>query len=750
MDLREQLTADHRVREADQRQDSIIRFRKGGREDLVAQEQAEKRGIRVERGDRDHPSALRLRLRGRKVRLPALLWVTIFVLLFAVMVGAVLASQSLSSNQVTLREGQVSPVDIRAPQRLTYVSQILTERAQEQAAARVEPVYDPPDAQVVRGQVEKARQIVAYIDACRHDDYASAEEKDAMLEAIEGLQFSSLMRSRILDLSPADWQRVAEETVRVLSQAMRQEIRPNGLSETRRRVPTLIALDLNDVQAAIVVEIAGQLTQPNSLYNAELTEKAQQQARESVQPINRTWKQDEVILRQGEIVDTLTLEALEAFGLRQPENRWPSLLGIAGFSLVLALLLGLYLLRLEEPLYQRARLLVVLLLLNGLFLVGIRLMVPGHVVLSHLFPLATLGILLSVLINPHLALLVALLMSLIGGFMAERSFEIAVYLLLGSIIGILQVQKVERLNTFIWAAVSIGAVHVAVVLTFGLSRWDMDLTGLLTLSGAGVVNGGFSASLALAGFLLLGQAFDVLTPLQLLELARPDHPLLQQLMLRAPGTYHHTLLVSNMAEQAAQAIGADALLTRVGAYYHDVGKTVRPYFFVENQVAGMNVHDRLDPRTSAQIVISHVSDGLALARKHRLPSRIAAFIPEHHGTAVQNYFYHAAKEQAEDGEQVREEDYRYPGPAPQSKETAILMLADSCEAAARASQINDPDEIESLVQKIIQAKVTQGDLDESNLTLRDLGRIRDVFVSFLQGIRHPRIEYPEEPSTESD
>jgi len=690
------------------------------------------------------PGALRICLGGREIRLPALLWMTIFVLLFATMVGAVLISQWLPSNLVVLREGEVSPADIRAPQRLTYVSQILTERAQQQVTARVASVYDPPDAQVARRQVERARQVLAYLDALRHDEYASTEEKEAMLEAIEGLQLSSTARSGILDFSPADWQRVSEETVRVLDHSMRQEIRVSEVAEARRRVPTLIALDLNEAQAAVVAEIARQLIQPNSLYNAEFTEKARQQARENVETISRTWKRDEIILRQGEIVDALTLETLEAFGLRQPEEKWPHLLGIACLALVLAFVLGLYLLRLEEPLHRRARLLLLLLLLNGLFLLGTRLMVPGQTVLPYLFPLAALGILLAVLINPHLAILTILLMSLMAGFMAEESFEVASYLLLGSIMGILQVQKVERLNTFIWAAASIALVNIAVILAFRLPRQDMDLSGLLTLGGASVVNGGFSASLALAGFFLLGQLFDVITPLQVLELARPDHPLLQQLLLRAPGTYHHSLLVSNMAEQAAQAIGADALLARVGAYYHDVGKTVRPYFFVENQVEGMNVHDRLDPRTSAQIVISHVSDGLALARKYHLPSRISAFIPEHQGTAVNSYFYHRAKEQKGEGQEVREEDYRYPGPKPQSKETAIVMLADSCEAAARASQVNDPDEITALVQKIIRGQIAQGELDESDLTLRDLSRIRDVFVSILQGIRHPRIQYPEE------
>jgi len=697
----------------------------------------------AKRGKGDRPGTLRIRLAGRDIELPPLLWLTIFVLVFAAMVAAVLLSEWLSTNRVALREGQVSPADIRAPQRLTYVSQILTAEAREEAAQAVVPLFDPPDAQVARGQVERARQILAYLDALRHDSYATTEEKESMMEAIEGLQLSPTAHSRILDFSPADWQRVAEETVRVLEHSMRQEIRTDNLNEARRQVPTLIALDLNEAQAAVVTDITGQLIQPNSLRNAELTEKARQQARDAVEPISRSWKQDEIILRQGEIVDPLTLEALETFGLRQPEERWPHLAAIAGLAVVVAFVLGLYLLRLEEPLHSRARLLLLVLMLNGVFLVLARLMIPGQKVLPYLFPLASLGILMAVLINSHLAIIVTLLMSLVAGFLGERAFEVGSYLLLGSVVGILQVQKVQRLNTFIWAAVSVALVNAIVVLGFRLPGQSLDVAGLLTLASAGVVNGGFSASLALAGFFLLGQLFDVITPLQLVELARPDHPLLQQLLLQAPGTYHHSLLVSNLAEQAAQAIGADPLLTRVGAYYHDVGKTVRPYFFVENQLEGMNVHDRLDPRTSAQIVIGHVSDGLALAKRYHLPSVISAFIPEHHGTAVNSYFYPRALEQRREGEEVQAQDYRYPGPNPQGKETAIVMLADSCEAAARASQVNDPEEIAHLVEKIIQRRIAEGDLDECDLTLRDLATIRDVFVSILQGIRHPRIEYPE-------
>jgi cyclic-di-AMP phosphodiesterase PgpH len=246
-----------------------------------------------------------------------------------------------------------------------------------------------------------------------------------------------------------------------------------------------------------------------------------------------------------------------------------------------------------------------------------------------------------------------------------------------------------------------------------------------------------------AGFFILGSLFGITTTIQLMELARPTHPLLRQLQMRAPGTYHHSLIISNLAEQAAQRINSDALLVRVGAYYHDVGKSVRPYFFVENQVSGINVHERLDPRTSAQIVIAHVNDGLELAKKYRLPQSLQNFITQHHGNRLASFFYQEAL-QSSGGEPVDEADFRYPGPKPQSRETAILMLADSVEAAARAAQPHSIEDIDQVVRKIINDRMVQGDLDECDLTLRDLNQISDVFINILQGVYHPRLQYPEE------
>jgi putative nucleotidyltransferase with HDIG domain len=236
----------------------------------------------------------------------------------------------------------------------------------------------------------------------------------------------------------------------------------------------------------------------------------------------------------------------------------------------------------------------------------------------------------------------------------------------------------------------------------------------------------------------------ITTSLQLLELGRPTHPLLSELLMKAPGTYHHSLMVGNMAEQAAQAVGANPLLARVGAYYHDIGKMLRPYFFAENQTNGENPHDRLDPETSAQIITSHVKDGLQLAKKYGLPNEIQDFIPQHHGTAMSSYFYHQACAQNGGSPQADKTRFRYPGPRPRTREAAILMLADEAEAASRANRPRSVEEIDELVDGLIQNRVRDGQLDDSDLTLRDLQKVKETLVAVLQGSYHPRIKYPED------
>jgi putative nucleotidyltransferase with HDIG domain len=663
-------------------------------------------------------------------------------LAFVLVVSSILIFEFMPVGRIILDEGDVSDSDIRAPREITYASQTLTEEAKDRAAAAVKDTYDPPDARVARQQVTKARQILDYVDSVRQDSYARPEQQGQWIEAIPDLSLPTAIIDQILSLSEENWQAVQAETVSVVDEAMSEEIRESQLDQARRTVSTLVDLDLSEVQAGIVSELARDLIKPNSFYNAEKTDEAKQLARESVTPVSRTIAEGEIILREGDIVTPLDVEALSALGLRQAEIEWQGVVGTIIFVLLITIVLGLYLVRFRPEYWVRWPHMLLLLFLLVLFILTGKLMVSDQTTLSYLLPTAALSMLLTVLLGPQLAITATVLFSMIVGFMAGGSLEPATYALVGGLIASLSLSRVEKLNAFFWAGVYVALANLAVVLVFRLPKQDYDAVRLLTLAGLSLINGGLSASLTLAGFYLLGTLFDITTSLQLMELARPTHPLLRELLLKAPGTYHHSILVSNMAEEAAGRIGADALLARVGAYYHDIGKTTRPYFFVDNQMGGVNVHERLDSHTSAQIIISHVQDGLDLAKKYHLPHKVRDFIAQHHGTSLATYFYRQALES--EGDQVNEEDFRYPGPKPQSKEIAIVMLADNCEAAVRAERPDSLEGIEELVRKIIGSKVLDRQLDECDLTLRDLDQVRAAFADILQGVFHPRIKYPEE------
>ncbi len=677
-------------------------------------------------------------------------WIVVRAILaglaFVLVVSSILIFEFLPVNRIILDEGDVSDSDIRAPHEITYVSQILTEEAKDRAAAAVTDIYYPPDARVARQQVTKARQILDYVDSVRQDSYASPEQQRQWIEAIPDLSLPTAIIDQILSRPEESWQAVQAEAISVVDEAMREEIRESQLDQARRRVSTLVNLALSEVQAGIVSELARDLIKPNSFYNAKKTDEARQLARENVAPVSRTIAEGEIILREGDIVTSLDVEALSALGLRQAKIEWQGVIGAVIFVLLITIVLGLYIFRFHQEYWVRWPSMLLLLLLLVLFILMAKLMVSDQATRSYLLPPAALSMLLTVLLGPQLAITVTVLFSVIVGFMAGGSLELAIYALVGGLIASLSLCRVERLSAFFGAGVYVALANLAVILAFHLPKQDYDAVQLLTLAGFSLVNGGLSASITLAGFYLLGTLFDITTSLQLMELARPTHPLLRQLLLKAPGTYHHSILVSNLAEEAAGRIGADALLVRVGAYYHDIGKTVRPYFFVDNQVEGANVHERLDPRTSAQIIISHVTDGLDMAKKYRLPSKVRDFIAQHHGTSLATYFYQQALES--DGDEVNEEDFRYPGPKPQTKGTAIVMLADSCEAAVRAERPDSLESLEELVRKIIGGKMLDGQLDECDLTLHDLDEVRGAFVSILQGVFHPRIKYPEEAKVE--
>ncbi len=670
--------------------------------------------------------------------------VIFLALLLIVSVSAVLLIRVVPDS-VDLRVGEAATRAILAPQSVTYVSRYLTEQQREVAAQQVPPVYSPPDAEVVRRQLAQARGVTDYLDAVRSDAYSSPESRKEAIKGVENLNLSPSAINAILSLDNASWKAVADDVNSVLEQIMRSEVRESDLADIRRRVPALVSHSLSPAGMEAAVGLIQALIVPNSVYDEAATLERRNKAREQVLPITRSLKRGEAVVREGDLVTPLDLEELEALGLGRPKG---GLGRVAGTVLFVGLLVGLlvaYIHRLQPELWSRPRRLLLLALSFLAAAVLARLVVPGHTLLPYLYPAAAIAMLASALINVQLGAVLSILLSLLVGFVSGGSLELVVYTLTGSLVGSLALWHLEQLNAFAQAGAYVALANIATVAAFRLFHQDYDPTGLLQLLGVTVGNGALSVSLTLAAYAFVGRAFGITTSLQLLELAQPTHPLFRQLLLKAPGTYHHSIIVANMAERAAELIGADPLLARVGAYYHDIGKTVRPYFFIENQSDGMNVHDRLDPKTSAQIIISHTRDGVDLARQYSLPERVQDIIIQHHGTTMAGFFYRVASKEAKEGNgaAVNESDFRYPGPKPDTKEAALVMLAD-VEAVVRSVRPNTPAEMDNLIRQFIDDKLISGQLDRSDLTLLDLDQIREAFSCILKGIFHPRIQYPEE------
>lgn len=651
-----------------------------------------------------------------------------------------------SPDSVSVVVGEPSPRDIRAPREVTYVSAIRTEEARMQAAAAVSEIMRGPDMTIATSQLAMLENVVHYFTAVRDDPYSDLPTKIDLITGIPDVAISPDVAIEILDLSAPAWSDVTSETTRVLDLVLRDEIVEGQVAEAQRRVDRLLRHDLSTAEQKVVSALAQDLVVPNTFLDVTATAAARQTARDAVEPVHWTIRQNESVLREGEIVTDVAYEKLQVLGLLDTGLDWRAAVGDTLLSLVLVVVLGLFVARTQPSLLGRPRRELLLVLVLIVFGVGARLSVPQNPLMPYLFPAATAAMLVAVLLDIQTAILVAVVSAVMvalnaGTVTGGHAMEVFVYALAGGIVGALFMWRMEQIGAFFQSAVYVALVNLAVIVAFRLPTYMLESSDLTQLLVAGAINALLCASLTFVAFAFLGRVFGIATSLQLLELARPTHPLFQQLLINAPGTYHHSIVISNMAERAAGAIGADTLLSRVGSYYHDIGKVVRPYFFAENQSDGENPHDKLDPRTSAEIIIAHTTEGLALAKKYRLPERVCAFIPEHHGTTLVTYFYRRANQESD--EDLDENDFRYPGPKPQSKETAIVMLADSVEAWVRANRPGTAAEMERVIRQVINDRLISGQLDECDLTLRDLDSIRQAFVSVLQGIFHPRVQYPE-------
>ena len=645
-----------------------------------------------------------------------------------------------------IKTGEVSPKDIIAPQSINYTSDVLTKDAQANAEKSVQPVYLPLDLTITRQQLNRIQNVLKFIDNVISDPNASHGEKLSDLAALSDIRLNNDTTLRILNLDSGRWISLEQETLRVFEQIMRNPIRDYQIEEVKQGISSYISFATPEDQSNIIAELIRPFITANSIYSEEATLEAKIKARSNVTPIVRSFIQGETVIDHGRIVTQADIEALEHLGLVKPQTRIEDILATLSIVTLCTIFAGLYFNRRKFSLVLDARSTLAISTVFLLFMLGAHLTIPGRVVLPYLYPMAAFGLTIACLFNVEIGLVFSLIISFLGPYASNNSPDLSFYYAISSMCGILILGRGYRMANFFWAGIMVGFAGSASIIAFRLTSTNVDIIGIATLVGAAFINGFASASIALVMQFLFAQLLGLTTALRLLDLSRPDHPLLQFILFNAPGTYQHSLQVANLAERAAEAIGADTLLVRVGALYHDAGKASNPQYFIENQIPGTkNPHEDLDPVSSAAIIIKHVDDGVTLAKKHRLPPRIQDSIIEHHGSLITRYQY--AKAVEKNGEQQTDQTlFRYKGKKPQTKETAILMLADGCEAKTRAELPKDEKELKSLIKKVFDYLQQDDQFTDTALTLRDLNLIAETFFTTLKNTHHPRIPYPESVS----
>ncbi|PKO00701.1 MAG: hypothetical protein CVU42_02410 [Chloroflexi bacterium HGW-Chloroflexi-4] len=663
----------------------------------------------------------------------------------ALVLGALVLPIALRPSSLPVQLGDVAPQTFVASKTLTYESTVLTQAARQTASNAISDRYLPMDISISRTQIKKIQDLINKISQIRSDKSLQYEHKFIMMQQFENLSLTQNGINQILQMSGPEWDVVSQETISALERSMRNTIRDYQVQEVRYNLPSLISYTLPDRFVYIVDELASPFVVENSLFSEKDTEAAKQQAMDSVKPITRTYVQNQTIALKGQIVNEEQLEALQLFGLIKPANKIQDLIAASSIVAVLAGFILLYFTRRQVSPMGDLKSLTVIALGFLFFLYGARFLIPNRAIIPYFFPISAYALILVTLFNLEIGIIFSLALSILAAYGLTDSLDLTLFYMISSIIASLAIGRGRRISSFFISAIAISIASSLVLVAYKLTDPLSDLVGLVTLIGVSFLNGVASASLALLIQYILSQALGLVTPIYLLEISRPDHPLLKVLLQNAPGTYQHSLQVSNLAEQAAEAIGADALLTRVGTLYHDIGKTANAPFFVENQIPGkLNTHDDLDAVIAAQIIIQHVQDGVNLANKYRLPARIQEFMREHHGTQFTRYQYNRALEKAQnDPAKVDKELFRYPGPKPRSKETALVMLADGCEARARAELPKTTEDLERLVKAVFDYCLNEGQFDKTNLTLKDLKIAQESFINTLSNTYHPRIKYPE-------
>ena len=683
-----------------------------------------------------------------------------------------LMSVNLIPDRVSLQKGETSHREVRASRTVFYMNGVKTDLNRHAAMLNTYPLYDR-DELAASNAIRITQEFFAKVESERAAFHGHAPTRGAALDrAIAQLQqgygsFSRTQLQTLLTTSPGLLQKTRDIALSRVRMAMSMDIhdkydqsRPSrDLVHAEDDVVEAARGTLSPENSAIVAEVAHLALRPNMLYNARKTVAARETAARQVAPVFEQISPGDKLIGVGEMVTQDHLDKFTALGLLNPHISLVAGGGVCILAAVMVLLVVYFIGRTLPKLFhdtRRLTLLAVIVLISvfglkiggTLFGLSFSLFQIGYM---GMMTVVAAGMLVSVLLDMQLAVLIVALLAVQSGLIMNHEIRFTVMTLMSSLVGIFAVGHVRSRSNLLLITAVLAVANLVVVWLTGMIQRDA-LQELLTGSAWAIGSGAFATFLFWFGILALERPFGILTHTALLELSAADRPLLRELCTVAPGTYAHSMMVGSLAEAGAQAIGADALLCRVGGYYHDIGKMRRPDFFIENQRDG-NVHGRLSPSLSALIITAHVRDGLEIAQQHRLPKELRDIIAEHHGTTLIRYFYYQALTDCGGTDEAPpglEERFRYPGPKPQARESAVVMLADSVEAAARCLHQPSRESLSRMINDIIRDKMEDGQFDECRLTFREVKLITDAFLHVLTAMMHARIDYPKEfPKTAS-
>lgn len=654
---------------------------------------------------------------------------------------------------VDIEVGKISRETIISP--ITKIDDTATKIAKDRAANSVDPQYTKNE-ELTNSQIEKidlvfadARRIIG--DKTLKEPEKIKSLKDAITQELPEEFYIKLVRTNLSELTD-----LRLTTRDIVSNILAEGVRSQELAAKKDQVDSmLVTSSLSSNVRYLAREITRYFLIPNELYDQKKTESLREAAMESVEsiPINK----GQVLVSSGEVVTDDQFRKLREIGLIQEQTNVSPYLGLLLLVLLVVSIFRFYVQRFHSYIHADNSQLMLLISVMLLTLTGMKIVTLGQDLewstVGFLAPVALGTMLITLLLNSKLSLAASLLFCLSASMFFKGDnqflfdFRFGLIALISGIISTFALDGVKRRSAVLKAGVLTSLVSmIAILALYTLWPSERDWTQLFQSLLFGLIGGIFSAVLTIGFLPYFETMFGILSPLRLLELSNPNHPLLKDLLYKAPGTYHHSIIVGNLAEAAAESIGADGFLARVGAYYHDVGKLKRPQFFIENQIHRDNPHDKISPNLSKTIILSHPKDGVEMLKAHRIPKAIQDIAAQHHGTTLLKFFYYRAMEQS-NGAQVLEADYRYPGPKAQFKEAAIVGIADCVEAAVRSISKPTPSRIENMISKIIRERLEDGQFHECDLTFKECNSIAKAMAATLQGIFHSRIEYPEDIPT---